>query len=371
MYTYLYNFAEGRDDSGQELYLAWVGWVCVWTALLLFLLAEFNACTVINRFRRIAGELFGLLISVLSKHLLMIRLQGVVSEFQVPEHQEAKSEKYQFQWLYTNGLLGIIFSLGLLYTALKSRKARSWWYGTGKGYEVQGSRFKVDNVINNQIAGYGKDPSITHLCCIYSSCDDCGTLPFLPQYHLTKMVESAKESIKQKASDSDIYSKMPAVFIKMDKSPETAVIKELEDLKKVVMKDISGTWPSIVFPGISSRKECYFSSLHLASDTSMQHSLLASSTLILTINTLLFLCCINDPNLYGVGTCSCFIRGVNTVPIYHDIYTLLNEADVVEKFDAELLDELTTSREELKLRTVSFSDEQKGQVYPKDIVEEE
>lgn len=61
----------------------------------------------------------------------MIRLQGVVGEFQVPEHQDAKLEKYQFQWLYTNGLLGIIFSLGLLYTALKSRRARSWWYGTG------------------------------------------------------------------------------------------------------------------------------------------------------------------------------------------------------------------------------------------------
>ncbi|KAA8544905.1 hypothetical protein F0562_019700 [Nyssa sinensis] len=65
MYTYLYNFCKGTVDLGQELYLAWVGWVCVWTALLLFLLAIFNACTVINRFTRIAGKLFGMLISVL------------------------------------------------------------------------------------------------------------------------------------------------------------------------------------------------------------------------------------------------------------------------------------------------------------------
>jgi hypothetical protein len=31
--------------------------------------------------------------------------------------------------------------------------------------------------------------------------------------------------------------------------------------------------------------------------------------------------------------------------------------------DAEILDELTTSRGELKVRTVSFSEEKRGQVY--------
>lgn len=39
--------------------------VCVWTSLLLILLAIFNACNIISRFTRIAGELFGMLISVL------------------------------------------------------------------------------------------------------------------------------------------------------------------------------------------------------------------------------------------------------------------------------------------------------------------
>lgn len=28
MYTYLYNFAKGREDLGRELFLAWVGWYC-------------------------------------------------------------------------------------------------------------------------------------------------------------------------------------------------------------------------------------------------------------------------------------------------------------------------------------------------------
>ena len=39
--------------------------VCVWTALLLFILAILGACSIINRFTRVAGELFGLLIAML------------------------------------------------------------------------------------------------------------------------------------------------------------------------------------------------------------------------------------------------------------------------------------------------------------------
>ncbi|CAI9286196.1 unnamed protein product [Lactuca saligna] len=54
-----------------------------------------------------------------------------VSEFKAPKSVEPNSPKDQFQWLYTNGLLGIIFSFGLLFTALRSRRARSWLYGTG------------------------------------------------------------------------------------------------------------------------------------------------------------------------------------------------------------------------------------------------
>ncbi|KAH7840071.1 hypothetical protein Vadar_012304 [Vaccinium darrowii] len=128
MYTYLYTFSKGRPDLGRELFLAWAGWVCVWTAVLLFLLAIFNACTIISRFTRLAGELFGMLISVL---FIQQAIKGVVSEFSVPTSENPHEEKFQFQWLYTNGLLGIIFSFGVLLTALKSRRARSWRYATG------------------------------------------------------------------------------------------------------------------------------------------------------------------------------------------------------------------------------------------------
>nr|GEY23840.1 boron transporter 4 isoform X1 [Tanacetum cinerariifolium] len=102
MYTYLYNFAKGRSDLGQKLFLAWARWVCVWTALMLFLLAIFNACVIINRFTRIAGETFGMLIAVL---FIQEAIKGLVSEFKVPKNEDSNKEKYQFQWLYTNGKL--------------------------------------------------------------------------------------------------------------------------------------------------------------------------------------------------------------------------------------------------------------------------
>ncbi|XP_057503274.1 probable boron transporter 6 isoform X2 [Actinidia eriantha] len=127
MYTYLYNFSKGRPGLGRELFLAWAGWVCVWTSILLFLLAIFNACTVITRFTRIAGELFGMLIAVL---FIQEAIKGVMSEFHIPKSENPKEQTYQFQWLYTNGLLAVIFSFGLVFSALKSRRARSWRYGT-------------------------------------------------------------------------------------------------------------------------------------------------------------------------------------------------------------------------------------------------
>ncbi|KAJ3694186.1 hypothetical protein LUZ60_009666 [Juncus effusus] len=128
MYSYLYSFAKGQESLGRRLYLAWAGWVCIWTALMLFLLAILNASSVISRFTRIAGELFGMLITVL---FFQQAIKGMVSEFNVPKGQDGSLPLYQFHWIYTNGLLGVIFAFGLLFTSLKSRRARSWRYGTG------------------------------------------------------------------------------------------------------------------------------------------------------------------------------------------------------------------------------------------------
>ena len=55
-----------------------------------------------------------------------------MSEFNIPKDEDKSLVKYEFQWLYTNGLLGTIFAFGVLFSSLKSRKARSWRYGTGR-----------------------------------------------------------------------------------------------------------------------------------------------------------------------------------------------------------------------------------------------
>ncbi|KAL2318104.1 hypothetical protein Fmac_031980 [Flemingia macrophylla] len=56
---------------------------------------------------------------------------GLIGEFGTPKVENPLSEEYQFHWRYTNGLLAIIFSFGLLYTATISRRARAWSYGAG------------------------------------------------------------------------------------------------------------------------------------------------------------------------------------------------------------------------------------------------
>ncbi|XP_014500287.1 probable boron transporter 7 [Vigna radiata var. radiata] len=128
MYTYLYSICERSPALGRELFLAALSWVCVWTGFFLVVLAIFNACSIISRFTRIAGELFAMLITVL---FFQEAVKGLIGEFNVVNKGNPSAEEFQFHWLYTNGLLAIIFGIGLLFTALISRRARAWKYGTG------------------------------------------------------------------------------------------------------------------------------------------------------------------------------------------------------------------------------------------------
>uniref|UniRef100_A0A803LN65 Bicarbonate transporter-like transmembrane domain-containing protein n=1 Tax=Chenopodium quinoa TaxID=63459 RepID=A0A803LN65_CHEQI len=128
MYTFLYNFAKQKDDL-RPLFLAWTAWVCVWASVLLVLMAIFNARVIIDRFTRIAEEFIEMLIAVL---FIQEAIKGIISEFHVPKGKDLDDiNAYENEWLYSNGLLAVIFSLGFIYTAFKSRNARSWWYGTG------------------------------------------------------------------------------------------------------------------------------------------------------------------------------------------------------------------------------------------------
>lgn len=128
MYTFMFDFAKDRKDLGQKLFLAWTGWVCMWTALLLFLLAVLGACSLINRFTRVAGELFGLLIAML---FMQQAIRGAVEEFGTPQRENANETALSQSWRFGNGMFALVLSFGLLLTALRSRKARSWRYGAG------------------------------------------------------------------------------------------------------------------------------------------------------------------------------------------------------------------------------------------------
>ncbi|KAJ7539536.1 hypothetical protein O6H91_11G098900 [Diphasiastrum complanatum] len=128
MYTFMYNFVKNRSDLGPRLFLAWTGWVCVWVAILLFFMAILGACSIINRFTRVAGELFGMLIAVL---FMQQAIKGVVGEFGIPKRDNPLLEQFQVPWRFGNGMFGIVLSFGLLLTGLRSRTARSWRYGTG------------------------------------------------------------------------------------------------------------------------------------------------------------------------------------------------------------------------------------------------
>lgn len=128
MYTFMFNFAKDRKDLGDKLFLAWAGWVCVWTSALLFLLAILGACSIINRFTRLAGELFGLLIAML---FMQQAIRGVVEEFGIPQRENSKLIEFLPSWRFGNGMFALVLSFGLLLTSLRSRKARSWRYGTG------------------------------------------------------------------------------------------------------------------------------------------------------------------------------------------------------------------------------------------------
>ncbi|KAH9666494.1 Boron transporter 4 [Citrus sinensis] len=232
MYTYLYNFAKDREDLGQKLYLAWAGWVCVWTSLVLFLLAIFNACDLINRFTRIAGELFGMLIAVL---FLQEATKGMDSEFKIPKAEDSSSEKYQFQWLYTNGLLGIIFTSGWFRSFIAD-------YGVPLMVLVWSAlSFSVPSKVPSGVPRRLFSPlpwesaSLDH----WSAIKDMGKVPvayifaaFIP----AAMITLACGLIGLPPSNgvlpqSPMHTKSLAVL-----KTQNSEVKELEDLKELIMK---------------------------------------------------------------------------------------------------------------------------------------
>ncbi|KAL2936039.1 Boron transporter 1 [Bienertia sinuspersici] len=79
-------------------------------------------------FTRLAGELFGLLIAML---FVQQAIRGAVEEFRIPERENPNQTAFLPSWRFGNGMFALVLSFGLLLTALRSRKARSWRYGAG------------------------------------------------------------------------------------------------------------------------------------------------------------------------------------------------------------------------------------------------
>ncbi|KAI7988040.1 Boron transporter 4 [Camellia lanceoleosa] len=271
MYTYLHNFTKGKEYLGQELFLAWAGWVCVWTALLLFLLAVFNACTIINRFTRIAGE-------------LLARCQrSFIADYGVPCMVLVWSAlSFSVPTRIPPGVPRRLFS-PLPWVSASLRH----WTDMGKvpaiyifaafipAVMIAGLYF-FDHSVASQMAQRKefnlKKPSAYHydilllgimailiietitrtlLCGLIGLPPTNGVLPQSPMHTKSlavlkrqlirkKMVKSAKECIKQQSSNSEIYGRMQAVFIEMDTTTNHAVEKELKNLKDTIMESEDG-----------------------------------------------------------------------------------------------------------------------------------
>ncbi|KAL0459807.1 UNVERIFIED_CONTAM: putative boron transporter 2 [Sesamum latifolium] len=61
-------------------------------------------------------------------------IKGLVEEFRIPKRENSSLTEYMPSWRFANGMFGLVLSFGLLLTALRSRKARSWRYGSGVSF---------------------------------------------------------------------------------------------------------------------------------------------------------------------------------------------------------------------------------------------
>ncbi|CAL5443164.1 unnamed protein product [Camellia sinensis] len=251
MYTYLYNFTKEKANLGQELFLSWA--VCVWTAILLLLPVAFNACTIISRFTRIAGELFGTLIAVL---FMQEAIKGLMAT--------------KFHCRLWGSLYGSNMVTNVIWCTYQSpfRSSQEALWSTSMGVCIfapldgnQADMGKVSVVytfaafiptvmiaILTQAILFNETITQTLLCGLIGLPPANGVLPQSPMHTKSLVVlkrqvidqkEDGKECQgmhKQQGSNSEIYGRMQAVFIEMDTTPDHAVAKELKNLKDAVMK---------------------------------------------------------------------------------------------------------------------------------------
>ncbi|CAD6341027.1 unnamed protein product [Miscanthus lutarioriparius] len=295
MYTYIYNFAKNQPNLGEKLFLPWAAWVCIWTAVMLFLMAMFNVAAILNRFTRFSGELFGMLITVL---FMQEAIKGMFGEFSAPEGNDQSRPIFQFQWLYVNALsysLPSKIPSGVprrLFTPLPwEPKSLQHWTVAKDLFSVPPAHiflaivpaamvaglYFFDHSVASQMAQQKefnlKNPSAYHydilvlslttlICGLLGIPPSNGVLPQSPMHTRSlavlkrqllrkKMVQTAKEGMMNNATSSEVYGKMQDVFIKMDHGGDSvSAHKDLKDLKDAIIPEGNGagTVPEVFDP---------------------------------------------------------------------------------------------------------------------------
>ncbi|CAL5438621.1 unnamed protein product [Camellia sinensis] len=419
MYTYLYNFTKEKADLGQELFLSW-------TSILLLLPAAFNAGTIISRFTRIAGELFGMLIAVLFMQEAIkggawtwrmatkfhCRLWGslygsnmvtnvIWCTYQSPfkSSQEALRSTSLGVCIFAPldgdmGKVSVVYIFAAFIPAVMIA-GLYFFYHCVASQMAQQKEFNLKNpyAYHYDILLLG---IMTLLCGLIGLPPTNGVLPQSPM-HTKSLVVLKKQNVKefdtiavdqtedgkecqgmhkQQGSNSEIYGRMQAVFIEMDTTPDHAVAKELKNLKDAVMKTSLLVMPTIKMIPTSILRG-YFA--YMALD-SLPGNQFCERILLLFIT---------PKRRYKVleGDHASFVEQHLLPKLFRSQY--LQELDAAEyeeiadnqncsqsmpfkdgdkpltgnenhEFeisDAEILDELTTYRGELKFRSASFSDE--------------
>nr|CAB3460393.1 unnamed protein product [Digitaria exilis] len=256
MYTYIYNFAKSQPNLGEKMFLPWAGWVCIWTAVMLFLMAMFNAAVILNKFTRFAGELFGMLITIL---FMQEAIKGMLGEFKAPEGVprrlftplpwEAKSLQH---WTVAKDLFLVPPAYILLAIVPATMVAGLYFFDHSVASQMaQQKEFNLKNP-----SAYHYDILVlsftTLICGLLGIPPSNGVLPQSPMHTRSlavlkkqllrkKMVQTAKEGMMKNDTSSEVYGKMQDVFIKMDKgSNSISANNELKDLKDAIIPEGDG-----------------------------------------------------------------------------------------------------------------------------------
>ncbi|CAI9265303.1 unnamed protein product [Lactuca saligna] len=214
---------------GRKLFLESAGWVCVWTVVMLCVLPILDAYTLITRFTRVGGELFGMLISVFFmqeaiKGVTRDVPPGVPRRLFCPLPWEPRSLSH---WTVIKVPAVHIF------TAIIPALMIASLYFFDHSVAAQMAQQKEFNLKNP--SAYHYDILLlgfmTLICGLVGIPPSNGVLPQSPMHTRSlatlerqimkkKMVKIAKEGKKMEASSLEIYGKMHVAFVQMDPHPQ-------------------------------------------------------------------------------------------------------------------------------------------------------